>query len=238
MEPENLNLFIAFFAGLLSFVSPCVLPLVPAYVGYLTGSSVSDLDTAQARPAAFLHALSFVLGFAAVFVALGASVGLIGYLFYDHLAELRKIGGVILIVFGLSMAGVLKIPFLYHEKRFDFVPDRRWGYLASFLVGSIFAIGWTPCVGYILSAILFVASTTQTVGQGAYLLFFYSLGLGLPFLATGLALGRIRPYLRLMSRHMRAISVVSGVFLILMGVAIIENWLLRINSFFGSWTPL
>ncbi|MDO8672745.1 MAG: cytochrome c biogenesis protein CcdA [Dehalococcoidia bacterium] len=237
MEPENVNFFIAFFAGLLSFVSPCVLPLVPAYVGYLTGSTASKIDK-QNRPATFMHALSFVLGFSAVFVALGASVGLIGSLFYDYLPTLRQIGGLILIVFGLNMAGVLKIPFLYYDKHFSFEPDRRWGYLASFLVGTIFAVGWTPCVGYILSAILFMASTTQTVGQGAYLLFIYSLGLGLPFLAAGIALGEIKPYLRLINRHMQIISIVSGVFLILMGIAIIGNWLLRLNAFFGFWTPL
>lgn len=233
MDAQNVSWFLALGAGVLSFVSPCVLPLVPAYVGYLSGATVTPQGAvAHDRRATTLHALSFVLGFATVFTLLGASVGLVGYLLYDWLPLIQKGGGVILVLFGLHTMRLLNIPWLNYEKRLNWQANPEWGYASSFFVGSIFAAGWTPCVGLILSGILLLASASQTVGQGAALLFVYSLGLGIPFLLTGLALNRMSGLLRRLNRRQNVISIFSGLFLIGMGVLVYTNFLSIMSGYF------
>jgi cytochrome c-type biogenesis protein len=218
---SDVSLVLAFGAGVLSFLSPCVLPLVPAYLSHLTGRAISLPDaSAGARWLTFLHALSFVLGFAIVFTALGASVGLVGYVFYDMVPIFEKVGGVVLFVFGLQTLGVLKLPALYRELRLEVDPAGRWGLLSSLLVGAIFAAAWTPCVGPVLSGILVLAGTSGTVGHGARLLFAYSLGLGVPFLLVGAPLGWSSALHSRLKRYARGASVLSGVLLTVMGVLV------------------
>lgn len=235
MDVQNVSFLLALSAGLLSFASPCVLPLVPAYIGYLSGSTIAQQGKASNRRATSLHALGFVLGFSTVFVLLGASVWAMGRLLYNFLPLIRRVGGAILIVFGLHTMGVLKVPPLYRERRLELRVSPKLGYLASFLMGVLFAAGWVPCVGPILSAILLLASDSRSIAQGTYLLVAYSLGLGLPFLLTGLAFSTISGYLRRLNRYLNIVSILSGIFLIAIGVAIFTDslrFLARYGSFF------
>jgi len=229
---QNLNLLVAFGAGVLSFISPCVLPLVPVYLGYLSGAAVEDEASNRARTVA--HAFVFVLGFSLVFVALGASVGLVGYVLLRYLPIIVKVGGVVLVILGLHLTGLVKIPFLYVEKRLEVGNPSGGTYWASFLVGMVFAFGWSPCVGPILSGILLLASASQTVARGALLLAAYSLGLGLPFLITAFALSLFTGWLKKLNRYMNVVSIVAGVFLIAMGVLLFSGWFERLNAYFGS----
>ena len=237
---------IAAGAGLLSFASPCVVPLVPGYLGYLSGTTLGQTAAGAAaagnaarvgqRRKTAAHALAFVLGFTLVFTVLGASVGLIGYAVRDLLPYLQKAGGVILIAFGLHTMGVITLPFLYHEMRVDVrrVP-RHWGYLSSVLVGAIFGAGWTPCVGVVLSGILTMAATSATVSRGAALLLTYSLGLGIPFLLSALAIDRAQGVLRRLNRRARLVEVVSGALLIVMGLLVFGNVLQLMSAYFYRW---
>ena len=310
METQSVTLPLAFLAGLLSFASPCVLPLVPAYMGYLGGTALLEggrESTGRDVARTLLHSLLFVLGFGVVFVLLGASATFVGSLLLDYSMLLQRVGGVLLVVFGLRLmavdwnrerwiaaavvaglitlllsnnlplqrleegllmvavvlagagfstainvalallAGVLnflssydtlvpnlagsllvtavtfflnRAEFFYAEKKLEFQPARRSGYLRSLLFGVVFAAGWTPCVGPILTLILVVASQLETVGQGILLLTAYSLGLGIPFLLVGLAFGPLSRWLRRMNRYLGIVSVVSGLLLALMGILI------------------
>ncbi len=234
MDAPNISVFLALVAGALSFLSPCVLPLAPAYVGYLSGTvSVTPQGmVVHNRRATFFHALSFILGFSAVFVALGASIGLVGYLLYDYLPAIQKAGGILLAVFGLHYMGVFTIPLLYREKRVEYAGDRSMGYLSSLLVGVFFGAGWTPCIGLTLSGILLLAGNAATVGRGAWLLAVYSAGLGIPFLLIGLALERMTGWLRRLNRRKNVVSIVSGLFLILMGIIVYTNAIGLLNAWF------
>lgn len=228
----EVSLGMAVLAGLLSFASPCVLPLVPAFLGHLSGAAVATATaSAPARRVVFLHALAFVLGFAAIYTLLGASVGLIGYVLVDQLPLIRKAGGVLLVLFGLHTIGIVQIPLLYREFKVEAPTRREWGYLSSALVGMVFAAGWTPCVGVILAGILLLASASQTVGKGAALLLAYSLGLGIPFLITGLALDRLTPFLRQLNRRQRLVSIASGLLLITMGILIFTDFFTRLAAY-------
>ncbi len=250
---DNLSVGLAFLAGLLSFLSPCVLPLVPVYLGYLSGTTVADREPGRLRTA--LHASAFVGGFALVFVALGSLAGLAGYVVAAPTGPLGLVGraaaglsqatpwlgraaGVLLVVLGLHLTGLVRIPWLYRELRFEAGRGGRRGLWASALVGMAFAAGWTPCVGPYLMGILILASTTGTVARGALLLAVYSLGLGLPFLLAGLALGAVSAELRKLNRYLNAVSVVGGGMLIAMGVLLALGrfqWLNALLS--GLWQP-
>jgi len=233
MDTSSITLPLALFAGLLSFLSPCVMPLLPAYLGYLSGAAVSQTSEAQTRRfATFLHALFFVLGFSLIFVAVwGGAATLIGQLLNQHIYTLQRIGGIIVIIFGLHTIGIIKIPFLYYEARAEMKARPELGYFSSLLVGVVFAASWTPCIGTVLSAILLLAADTRTAGQGLLLLVAYSLGLGLPFLLVGGAFETISPWLRKLNQHLRIVSVVSGVFLIVVGMAIFAGWLSDLARF-------
>ena len=227
-----MNLFIAFGAGVLSVASPCVLPLVPIYVAHLVGTTVvSSAGTQGPRTAPLLHALSFVLGFSLIFVALGVSFGLLGFFIQGYKPVLEKVAGVLLMLLGLHLARVLVIPFLEMERRVHY-SGGRIGYARSFVIGSAFAAGWVPCVGPILGAILTLAATSATAAQGGVLLTAYSLGLGLPFLAAGLALGPTAAFFRRFSRYLPAVSVASGVLLVAVGMLIFTNNLVLLNQYF------
>jgi cytochrome c-type biogenesis protein len=228
-----MSLFIAFAAGLLSFVSPCVLPLVPSYVTYITGLTLEELtsetERARVRGVIIVNSLLFIAGFSAVFIAFGASASLIGQLLMTYQEVIRKLGGVLIVVFGLYVMGVLKIKFLMSEMRVH-LQRRPAGYVGSFLVGVAFAAGWTPCVGPILGTILLYASTTDSMLTGVKLLASYSLGIALPLFVTALAVDSFLNYFKKVRAYMYGISVASGVFLILVGVMIYTNSLTLLTS--------
>ncbi len=236
---ESLGVAVSFSAGLFSFLSPCVLPLFPSYISFITGMSVTDLTAdlgAAARRRVLLHALAFILGFSVVFVALGASFSVLGQLLLNYREWIRRVGALLIIVFGLSIVGALKIGFLGRTQQWQ-LRDKPAGYLGSLLVGVTFAIGWTPCVGPILGAILSLASTADNVGRGVGLLVAYSAGLGVPFLLSALALGS---FLRLFRRYRAFIPVVeraAGVLLIVVGVLVFSNYYVWLNAWAVSLTP-
>lgn len=242
-EVGGVGLLVAFAAGLLSCASPCVLPLVPAYLGYLTGASSPVISASgpgaaaiavgpRVEPSPFFHALSFVSGFSLVFVILGTSIGVIGFLLRDHEDVLAKAAGVLLIILGLHLSRVITIPFLEEERRWQYNPTRRLGYTRSFLVGSAFSVGWTPCVGPTLGAILALAATSSTVWQGGLLLVIYSFGLAIPFLAMGLAFNASRGLYERMRPFMGAVNVISGALVIIVGILIFTGSLISLDQFF------
>jgi len=219
---EAVSVVAALVGGLLSFFSPCVLPLVPVYLGYISGVAVGR-SSSQARRVVVSHALVFVLGFSLVFALLGAAVGLLGQALNAALPTLTRIGGVVLVVLGLQMAGVLRIPALYSEKRWEGRLGASAGYLRSLLIGMIFAAGWTPCVGPVLTAILLLAMQTATAWRGAWLLLVFAAGLGIPFIVTGALLDVLMPRLKRVGKHAQAISVAGGILLIVMGFALVTG---------------
>ena len=221
MEP--IPFLVAFGAGLLSFLSPCVLPLVPVYLASLCGPEIFETKVNRIHLPTFLHSLSFVIGFSIVFVILGAAAGLTGFAISPHSVVIRRIAGSLLIAFGLFILAALKVPWLNYERRLNPSLGTTTGYLRSFLTGSIFCLAWTPCVGPILGGILTLALDSATVWHGAYLLATYSLGLGLPFLAIGIAFDFITPLLRSINRYSTIIYIGSGVLLIAVGVLILSN---------------
>ncbi len=235
MNPSQINIGVAFIAGLVSFLSPCVLPLVPIYLAQLVGQSVyqsvEEKKVRSARLVTFLHAAFFVLGFTLAFVALGATASTLGGFLHTQQILLRRVGGILLILVGLHLTGIFKIPFLYWQKRFEFHPVRP-SYPASALTGVVFAIGWSPCVGPILAVILALAGQAATLRQGVLLLLIYSLGLGLPFLLLGLGLNQVSTILRWLKPHLGKIEVATGVLMMIVGIAIFFNMLLQLNTYF------
>lgn len=257
LEIAGVSVFVAFAAGLLSCLSPCVLPLVPAYLGYLTGAS---LEAGPARtvavqqaagagasggtatlaapvtastPSPFLHAASFVGGFSLVFVLLfGVSAGLLGYLLQDNRDVILKISGTLLIVMGLHLSGVITIPFLAQERRPD-VGGSRVGYARSFAVGSAFSAGWSPCIGPTLGAILTLAVSGGSVVEAIILLLVYSAGLSVPFLAMGAAYGSVKPLYERVKRYVGVVNYLSGAMLIIIGILVFTDSLVNFNSLFN-----
>jgi cytochrome c-type biogenesis protein len=223
----------SFAAGVVSFLSPCVLPLVPGYVSFMSGLSLEELSKGSKPGATLRHAgwesLFFVLGFSLVFTAMGASASAAGEFLLAHLPVVSKIAGAVIVVFGLHMTGAITIPLLYMHKRAD-TAGFQPGYAGSFLMGLAFACGWTPCIGPILSGILALAATRETVGQGMRLLFTYSMGLGLPFIITGFAVGGFLRFFARYKKYIRAGEIFSGVLLIAIGALIFSDrltWLIR-----------
>lgn len=228
----------AFLAGLLSFVSPCILPLVPPYLCYLGGVSVAQLEDSAAVDSAasrrvFLSALAFVLGFATVFVALGATASAVGELVASYFNIFANIAGVIIVILGMHFLGVFRIALLFREARFH-IEQRPAGLIGAYVVGLAFAFGWTPCVGPVLAAILFVAGSETSITYGASLLAVYAAGIGLPFLATAIAapvflrfMKRFRRYLPWVERVLGLLLIGTGILFITGGIADIANWLLE-----------
>jgi len=232
---NQVSLFAAFSAGLLSFVSPCVLPLVPSYLSYITGLSVeklADVDArGQFRKAIILNSLLFVAGFSSVFIAFGASATLVGQLLYQYQDIIRKVGGVLIILFGLYLLGIFKSQFLMREQRLLHFESRPVGYMGSFLIGTAFAAGWTPCVGPVLGAILAYASTTDSMKDGVILLATYSAGLGIPFLLTAFGVDRFLTYFKQFRVYLGGVSMVSGGVLVLVGAMLYADSLTVVTSF-------
>ena len=218
MDTSNITVGLAFLAGLASFLSPCVFSLVPAYIGYLGGRAAGGEANANNRWITFSHGLAFVLGFSVVFIVLGLAVAAAGHFLYDLRFWLAKIGGVVVIVFGLHMIGVFRIPFLEYDVRVHSLPDPKWGYLSSALMGVFFSAGWSPCVGPVLGAILTLALNGGDLVLGAKLLTSYSAGLAIPFLVAALGIGWVSNILRKHNKVMRIVEIVMGVVLVGVGL--------------------
>ena len=231
---ENISIFAAFTAGLISFVSPCVLPLVPAYLSFISGLSVEELRGEEARKKGMrkviLSVIAFILGFSVVFVLLGATATFLGQFLLSKMAILIKAAGVIIVVLGLHMTGLFRLRFLEIEKRFQ-QQKRPVGLFGAFVVGVAFAIGWSPCIGPILAGILAYAATKDTVWQGIGLLSCYSLGLGLPFLVAGVGINYFLGFKSRFGKHYRTVEIVSGVLLIVVGVLIFTNDFQRVAGY-------
>ncbi len=238
MESSNIGFVGAFIAGLLSFLSPCVLPLIPSYITYITGVSFADLQAEhpshKVRQLTMLHSLLFIAGFTCVFVLLGASATFIGGFLQEHMPIIRKVGGILIIIFGIHVTGIVDIGILLGEKRVT-IHRKPAGYLGSFLVGVVFAAGWTPCIGPILASILMVAATEETVYRGIALLFIYSMGLAIPFFLSALAMHQFLIFFNRFKKHIRIFEIITGVFLIIVGVLIFTNYLAKLGNYFSLW---
>jgi cytochrome c-type biogenesis protein len=237
---ESVTIWVAMGAGILSFLSPCVLPIFPSYLSFVTGLSFGELSgsvaNARTRRAIILNSLCFILGFSVVFMSLGASFSLLGRLLFDYQQILRKVGGVLVIFFGLYFAGLLKLPFLMRNIRVE-LRDRPAGYLGAFIVGVTFAAGWTPCVGPILGSILLYASTARTASTGILMLGAYSLGLAIPFFLSALALNRFLGFFDRFKRVMPAVNVAGGIFLVFVGALLLTNYFTLLSAYALRLTP-
>ena len=229
------SLLAAFVAGLLSFVSPCVLPLVPSYLMYITGLSLNQLVDSDGRhhvrETIITNALLFIAGFSLVFIGFGASASFIGQMLTDYQDLIRKIGGTFIVLFGLYVAGLLKVRMLMTEKRIHF-RSRPAGYAGSLLVGGAFAAGWTPCVGPALATMLLYASTTDTLADGVTLLTFYSLGLGVPLFLAAMGVDRFLVQFRRVRAYLGVVSVVSGMLLVVFGLMVVADSLGLLTGLF------
>ena len=234
MEGTSLGILIAFTAGLLSFLSPCVLPLIPSYVTFITGLSLEDVQ--KSRRAALVHSLLFVLGFTLIFMALGASATALGQLLGYQKIWISRIGGILVIVFGLYTLGVFNIALFSQERRVH-IADKPVGYLGTLLVGVAFGAGWTPCIGPILGAILTYAASSADMSRGLWLLLTYSLGLAVPFLLAAVAVERFLGVFARMKRQMVWVSRVSGVLLIIVGILLVTDYFTILASFLNRFTP-
>lgn len=218
MDIAQITLGLAFLAGLASFLSPCVFSLVPAYIGYLGGRAAGGEASDTNRFVTFTHGIAFVLGFSLVFITLGVATSAFGRLLFDLRFILAKVGGIVVIIFGLHMIGVFRIPFLEYDTRVQTMPDRKWGYLSSALMGVFFSAGWAPCVGPVLGAILTLALNGGSISTGVSLLSAYSAGLAIPFLIAALGVGWVSVTLRKYGKVMHYIEIGMGVILVILGI--------------------
>lgn len=234
MDPASLTLIVAFTAGLLSFLSPCVLPLVPSYIGFITGLGLEDIT--RARRTTMIHAVLFVLGFSAIFVLLGAGATLIGQLMHTFKPILARIGGFMLIALGLWMLGVFQWGALQQERRVH-LTDKPLGYLGTILVGVAFGAGWTPCLGPIISGILMIAGSEASVGRGVALLASYSAGLAVPFLLSALLLERFFTFFQRFRSSIGTVNRIAGVLLIIVGIMLLTGWFQTLAGYMEKITP-
>ncbi len=237
---ENVSVLIAFFAGFASFISPCVLPIVPGYLSFISGVSFEEMAGSTGRSAAgrriFINSIFFVVGFSIVFISLGASATFFGQVLREQLDIITKIAGAVIILFGLHMTGLFKIPFLNYEKRFH-TKGKPLGAAGALVVGLAFAFGWTPCIGPILASILTLASQQESVSRGIFLLSAYSAGLGIPFILAGLSINIFYAPFNRMKRHLPKIEMISGILLIIVGILIMTGYLTIISAYLAEWFP-
>ncbi|ORJ59561.1 cytochrome c biogenesis CcdA family protein [Geothermobacter hydrogeniphilus] len=242
----DLTIWIAFSAGILSFFSPCVLPLIPSYITYITGLSFGQIQeahpSAKVRMTILLHSLVFILGFSAVFISLGAIAGLASSAFQSHLREgllwVQKIGGVLIFLFGIHLTGLFHFGILLGEKRVQ-IQRKPTGFVGTFLVGIAFAAGWTPCIGPILGAILAMAAgTTGGTGRGVFLLTMYSMGLGVPFLISGLLFHSFLSFFNKFRKHIRLVEIGTGLLLMVVGVMLFFDLFSMLTGFMYRYLPM
>jgi cytochrome c-type biogenesis protein len=237
---NDLNVFVAFAAGVLSFLSPCVLPLIPSYLSFVSGVSLDEMRSDQARARVrwrvVLNSVAFIIGFSLVFVSLGASASLLGSFFLNYRSSIRLLGGVFIVLVGLYLIGVFKIPALERYLQFN-LKDKPAGYLGSGIVGITFAVAWTPCVGPILGAILAIAGTSADVGRGVLLLAMYAVGLAVPFFFSALAVNSFFQFSQAFRRYIQAFHVASGVLLVLVGILLMTDYMTSLNIYVLRFTP-
>ncbi len=233
MEFINVSIGLAFLAGLVSFFSPCVFSLVPAYIGYLSGRSLAQAQegTAKDKWGTFFHGVAFVLGFSFVFITLGLAFSALSQFFYQTRDILAKVGGVVIILFGLHMTGLIRIPFLDYDLRPQSKVDKGRSLFSSFLMGIFFSAGWSPCVGPTLGLILTLAVQRANIGQGVALLSVYSLGMAIPFLIAALGVGWVTQILQKYSKAMKIAQIIMGVILIVVGVLLFLGIYQRLITF-------
>ena len=236
----DVPIYMAFAAGLISFLSPCVLPLVPGYISFISGVTFTEIKGKSSTPSILsgekqiivINSLFFVAGFSLVFILLGASATWIGAFLSSKISLMSKIGGLLIIFFGIYKIGLIRPQLFYKEARFD-IKDRKFGYAGAMLIGAAFAFGWTPCIGPILGVILTYAGTLENVNQGVVLLLVYSLGLGVPFLLTAFGINYFWRFFIRIKKYMGLLEVTSGVIMVILGVMIYSNKLVLIQS----WLP-
>ncbi len=234
----NITLITAFGAGLLSFISPCVLPIVPGYLSFISGVSMEEMQKKNtgAIRRVFINSLFFVLGFSVVFISLGAGATFVSQFLTDYMHIISKVAGVFLVLLGIHFLGLYKIKFLNYEQRFH-VGSKKVGVIGSFFVGFAFAFGWTPCIGPILAGILAIAASEETVMRGIILLAFYSAGLALPFLITAVAFNSFLSVSGKIKKHFRIVEIIGGVLLILIGILIFTGSLGYLSGLISEWFP-
>ncbi len=235
---ENVTILAALFAGFLSFISPCVLPLIPAYLSFISGLSIEEMRSAENRAMVWkrvtLHSLFFILGFSIVFVTMGASASAIGQFLQTNKYIIEKIAGVVIVIFGIHFTGIFRLGFLDYEKKIN-ITTKKAGPISAFILGFAFAFGWTPCIGPILGSILAIAATQNTVLQGVGLLFVYSLGLGIPFFLSGLFINLFFSTFQRLLKYMRVIEIVAGVFLIIVGILVFTGKLAELTYYLPNF---
>ncbi len=234
----DISLYMAFAAGLISFLSPCVLPLVPGYISFVSGVSFEQLRDnggspfmpGRQRSTTMLNSIFFVVGFSIIFVLLGASATWIGAFLASKMSLFSKLAGALIIFFGIYKMGFIRVRFFYREARFQ-LRDRKYGYAGAMIIGAAFAFGWTPCIGPILAGILAYAGTLGKVNQGVLLLLIYSLGLGIPFLLTALGVNQFCKFFNRIKKYMGALEVASGAIMVLFGILIFTNKLILLPGY-------
>jgi cytochrome c-type biogenesis protein len=234
MAPESLTIVVAFTAGLLSFLSPCVLPLVPSYVTFITGMGLDD--AAKQKRTALVHAGLFVLGFSFIFVALGAGASVFGQMMREYRVWIARIGGALMVLMGLWMLGVIKIGALQQERRIH-VSDKPLGYLGTVVVGIAFGAGWTPCLGPTLGAILVLAANESELAKGITLLSFYSMGLAVPFLLSAVLLDRFLGFFKSFKKNIGTVNRIAGILLIAVGIGMFTGWFAQLAAILQPLTP-
>ena len=234
MDPATLTLFVAFTAGLLSFLSPCVLPLVPSYIGFITGLGLEDIT--RSRKTTLIHAVLFVIGFSAIFVLLGAGATLVGQALTQFKPIIARVGGFMLIALGLWMLGAFQFGALQQERRFH-LNDKPLGYLGTIVVGVAFGAGWTPCLGPIISGILMIAGSEASVGRGVALLGAYSAGLAVPFLLSAVLLERFFAFFQRYRSKLGLVNRIAGMLLIVVGVMLLTGWFQIFGGYLERITP-
>ena len=235
----EISYFYVVLAGLLSFLSPCVLPIVPGYLCFLAGTSLDKIasgEDASKERNVFYFALSFVFGFSTVFILLGASATLLSGLIYEYLDILRVVGGIIIIIFGVHFMQIIQLPFLNRDTRYQ-IESYRPGIVGSYVIGLSFAFGWTPCIGPILGSVLSIAASSETVTYGIVLLMLYSAGLGIPFLLAAYAINGFMRFLSKIRNYIRAIEIFTGVLLVIFGILILTNRIQELAFFFIKYFP-
>lgn len=232
----DVNVFIAFAAGVFSFLSPCVLPLIPSYLSFVSGVSLDEMRSEQCRSRVVLNSLAFIIGFSLVFISLGASASFLGGLFLSYRNAIRIVGGIFIVLVGLYLVGAFKVAALERYLQFD-LKDKPAGYFGSVLVGITFAVAWTPCVGPILGATLALASTSGEVSRGTFLLSSYAAGLALPFFLSALAINSFLQFSQRMRRYIKAIHVAGGILLIIAGILLITDYMTLLNAYALRFTP-
>jgi cytochrome c-type biogenesis protein len=235
---EEISYFYVLLAGLLSFLSPCVLPIVPGYLCFIAGTSLDKaLDNQETlRSNTLKYSISFVLGFSSIFVLMGASATYLSSLLYEYFDYLRIIGGIIIIIFGIHFTQIIQFSFLNSDTRIQ-IKNYKPGLVGSFIVGLSFAFGWTPCIGPILGSVLSVAAVSETISEGTFLLILYSAGLGIPFILAAYGIGTFLKFLSRIRKHIRTIEIFTGLLLILFGILILTNRIQELAFFFIKYFP-